>query len=188
MPKKIPIVFHNGSNYDCYFIVKELTEKLRKQFHFLGENTKKYITFTVRTEKEITRIDKNEEGITKDISYILQFVYSARFMARSLSNPVNNLSEVIDKIKFKDIYNRKKYETCGIKFKCCDCFLEYANFKDDLVEYKCLCCNKYMDVCMDDWKKEDSYSHLNMEDITDADFPHAKRVSKDFEVKHLKIS
>ena len=32
-------------------------------------------------------------------------------------------------------------------------------------------------------EKEDFYSHLNMEDITDADNAHAKRVSKDFEIK-----
>ena len=30
-------------------------------------------------------------------------------------------------------------------------------------------------------KKEDFYSNLNMEDITDADYAHAKRVCKDFE-------
>ena len=46
---------------------------------------------------------------------------------------------------------------------------------------------------MDDWEKfnetllpqkEDFYCHLNMEDITDVDYAHAKRVCKDFEVKH----
>ena len=26
VPKKIPIVFHNGSNYDNHFIIKELAE------------------------------------------------------------------------------------------------------------------------------------------------------------------
>ena len=31
--------------------------------------------------------------------------------------------------------------------------------------------------------KEDFYSHLNMEDITDADYGHAERFSKDFEIK-----
>ena len=36
---------------------------------------------------------------------------------------------------------KKKNETCGIKYKYYDCFLEYANFKDDLMEYKCLLCN-----------------------------------------------
>ena len=47
---------------------------------------------------------------------------------------------------------------------------------------------------MDDWEKfnetsslekEDFYSHLNMEDITDADYVHAKKVCKDFEIKNL---
>ena len=35
------------------------------------------------------------------------------------------------------------------------------------------------------WKKKDFYSHLNMEDITDAYYAHAKRVYKDVELKHL---
>lgn len=28
IPKEIIIVNHNGSNYDCHFIIKELTEKI----------------------------------------------------------------------------------------------------------------------------------------------------------------
>ena len=35
-------------------------------------------------------------------------------------------------------------------------------------------------------EKEDFHSHLNMEDITDADYTHTKRVSKDFEIKNLR--
>ena len=34
-------------------------------------------------EKEKTRFDKNGEEITKNISYILQFIDSAKFMASS---------------------------------------------------------------------------------------------------------
>ena len=34
-------------------------------------------------------------------------------------------------------------------------------------------------------EKEDFYSHLNMEDITDSDYAHIKRVRKDFEIKYL---
>ena len=34
-------------------------------------------------------------------------------------------------------------------------------------------------------EKEDLYSYINMEDITDADYAHAKRVCKDFEIKNL---
>ena len=39
--KKVPIVFHNGSNYDYHFIIKELAEEFKKQFTCLGENTQK---------------------------------------------------------------------------------------------------------------------------------------------------
>ena len=34
-------------------------------------------------------------------------------------------------------------------------------------------------------EKEDFYSHLNMEDTTDADYAPIKRVCKDFEIKTL---
>ena len=34
-------------------------------------------------------------------------------------------------------------------------------------------------------EKEDFYSHLNIEDITDAYYAHSKRVCKDFEIKNL---
>ena len=47
---------------------------------------------------------------------------------------------------------------------------------------------------IDDWgkfnetslpEKDDFYSRLNMEDITDADYVHEKRVCKDFEIINL---
>ena len=34
-------------------------------------------------------------------------------------------------------------------------------------------------------QKEDFHSHLNMEDITDVDYAHKKRVCKDFDIKDL---
>ena len=34
-------------------------------------------------------------------------------------------------------------------------------------------------------EKEDFYSHLNMEDITDADYAHTKGVCKYFKIKNL---
>ena len=101
VPKKVPIDFNNGSNYDYHFIIKELEEKFKKNFICLDGNTEKYIAFTVPIEKAVRRIDKNEKETTKNISYILQFIDSARFMASSLSNLVNHLSEGIRRIKCK---------------------------------------------------------------------------------------
>ena len=34
-------------------------------------------------------------------------------------------------------------------------------------------------------EKEDIHSHLNMEEIIDADYAHGKRVCKDFETKKI---
>ena len=65
--------------------------------------------------------------ITANLSYVLQFIDSARFMPSSLSDLVNNLFEFIE---------------LNSNLEYCDCFLEYTNFQDDLIEYKSLCCNK----------------------------------------------
>ena len=43
VPKKNPIVFRNGSNYDYHFIIKELAEEFKKRFTCLGETTEKNI-------------------------------------------------------------------------------------------------------------------------------------------------
>ena len=61
---------------------------------------KKYITFTVSIEIEVTRTHKNGEKVTKNISYILQFIDTIQFMASSLSNLADNISEGIHKIKW----------------------------------------------------------------------------------------
>ena len=185
------------------------------------------MTFTVPIEKEVTRTDKNGEEITKNISYISQFVDSTRLMVSSLSNLVNNPSEEIHRFKCSFGHDDKTVKLVELKMRITT---EYANFKNDLIEYKCLCCNKnyqhkfdaklkeqffkvykffnhnnnkfilllqkgvYPYKYMGDWEKfnetslpvkEDFYSHLNMEDIADADDVHAKRVCKDFEIKNL---
>ena len=74
VPKRTLIVFHEGFNYDRNFIIKKLPEEFKKQFTYLGQNTEKYINFTVPIEKEVTRINKNGEEVTKNISYISQFI------------------------------------------------------------------------------------------------------------------
>ena len=66
----------------------------------LGENIEKY--FTVPIEREATRNDKNGEEVTKNISYILQFVDSARFMASIELNV--NTDTMIKNVKFVELY------------------------------------------------------------------------------------
>ena len=61
VPKKSPIVFHNGSTYDYHFIIKQLAEDFKGQFECLGENTEKYISFSVPIKKEVANDDNNKK-------------------------------------------------------------------------------------------------------------------------------
>ena len=55
VPKKIPVIFHNAT-YDHHFIIKQLAEEFKDQFTCLGENTEKYITFSVTIKKNMIMV------------------------------------------------------------------------------------------------------------------------------------
>ena len=94
----------HGSTYDYHFITKQLAKEFEGEFDCLGENMEKYITFLVLIKK---RCDNG-----KTISYKLKFINSFRFMPTSLSNLVDNLSEI----------NKKECKTCidrkNVKSEC----------------------------------------------------------------------
>ena len=102
VPKEIPIVFHNGSIYDYHFIIKELVKEFEGNFECLGENTEKYITFSVPIKKKIENKDL-------EITYKIEFIDSYRFMASSLSKLVDNLSEEIHNNKCSDCGSNLDY-------------------------------------------------------------------------------
>ena len=66
--KDIYVVFHNGSNYDYHFIIKELAKEFEGTFNCLRENTENYKNFSVSITKEIKWIVKNGEEIAKATS------------------------------------------------------------------------------------------------------------------------
>ena len=139
VPKKIPMVFHNGSYYDCHFIIQELAEEFKKQFTFLGENTEKYITFTVPIEKKLEELIKMQKKLQKiHLTCYNLLIAQAHYQIRSIIF----LKELIKLNENTDTMIKNICETCRIKYRYCDCFLEYTNFKDDLTEYKCLLCYK----------------------------------------------
>ena len=110
-------MFHNGSTYDYHFIIKELAEESEGEFECLGENTEKYITFSVPIKKENTKKDKNDNDKITKISYKIKFIDSYRYMSTSLLNLVSNLSE--------GLHNDR----------CIDCksYLDYMTTKDEQV-------------------------------------------------------
>ena len=110
--QEIPAKIHNGSKYDYHFIIKELAEEFKVEFECLGENTEKYISFSVPIKKE--------NDIDKTIIYKLKFIDTCRFMPSKLSDFVDNLSEI----------NNKDCKTCmerkNIKSEC-----EFIGSKND---------------------------------------------------------
>ena len=207
IPKYIPLIFHNGSTYDYHFIIKELAREFDGNFECLGENTEKYITFSVPIKK---RIDNKN----MDITFKIKFIDSFRFMATSLSKLVDNLTDNIHndkciKCKSNLCFVRAMNET--VLFKCIDCEKEYEKeINKELVErfantYK-FCnndINKFIMLLrkgaypyeyMDGWdkfnekiipSKELFYSNLTLENISEVDYMHANNVFKTFEVKNL---
>ena len=132
VPKEIPVVFHNGSTYDYHFIIKELVKEFEGNFDCLGENTEKYITFSVPLKKKV-------ENKNLEITYKIKFIDSFRFMSSSLSKLVDNLSEGIHNNKCFDCKSNLDY-VCITKnekllLKCFNCNIYYKkNFNNDLIK------------------------------------------------------
>ena len=126
-------------------MIKKLAKEFEEKFERLGENIKTWKTFSVPIEKEITKFDRDHNESVVSISYKTKFINSRRFMASSLSNLVNNLTEGIDKIKCKD----------------CDSFLDYKVVKNNLIKHKCLSCNKDYSNKIDEELKNDSRTNLS---------------------------
>ena len=130
------------------------------------------------------------------------------------SNLVDNLVEGIDEIKCKDCGFFLEYESVKddlIKYKCLSCNKYYSNKFDEELKKKfkntfkfsnneinqfilLLRKSVYHFEYMDDWEKfnettlpekEELYSNLNVEEITDTDNMHGKRVCKDSQIKNL---
>ena len=95
-----------------------MAEEFKGQFECLGENTEKYITFSIPIKKE------HDNG--KTITYKIKFIDSCRFMQSKLSDLVDNLSEI----------NNKDCKTCmdrkNIKLEC-----DFIEFKNNRLNYRC---------------------------------------------------
>ena len=209
IPKKIPIVFHNGSTYEYHFIIKVLVKEFDGKFGCLGKNTEKYIKLSVLLKKEI----KNKNKII-EITYKIKFIDSYRFMSTSLSKLVDILSEGIHnnrRVDCKSCLDSMKTKDEKLIFRCFSCKKNYEkDFNKELIErfaniYE-FCngdLNKFIlllrkDVYpyeyMDNWErfdetslpdKESFYSSLNTEHIDDIDYRHGNNVFKKFKLKNL---
>ena len=56
IPNEITSLFHNGSTYDYHFIINQLANEFKGKLEGLGQNTEKYITFSVPIKKKLIMV------------------------------------------------------------------------------------------------------------------------------------
>ena len=56
MPNEIPIIFHNRSKNDYYFIIKMLANEFEGPFGCIWENSEAYKSFFVPIKKEVIKL------------------------------------------------------------------------------------------------------------------------------------
>ena len=174
---------------------------------FVGLRAKRYSYL-----RENNNEDKKAKGTKK---CVLKKTLKFQDYENCLSSLVDNLTEVIHKITCQDCDYFLGYESVKdnlIKYKCLSCNKNYSNkineelkkrFKNTF-EFSNNDINKFILLLrkgvypyeyMDESEKfnettvpekEEFRSNLNIEDITDADYMHAKTVRKDFEIKNLR--
>ena len=129
-PREIPVIFHNGSNYDYHFIIKGLAKEFEGDCECLGENKEKYIKFSVPIKKEYVKDSDQDNNKKEVIIYRIKFIDSFRFMSTSLSNLVDNLSDGIhNKEKSKDCDSNCEYISLSKKV---DYYLNVLVVKKDI--------------------------------------------------------
>ena len=158
-PKVLPVIFHNLQGYDSHLFIKELY-RLEGDLECIPYTEEKYITFN----KKI----KVDEIYGADITFEIRFIDSFKFLQTSLSNLVSNL-QPSDFINTKHTF---KNNTSLLTRKGVYPY-DYVSSLDKLSETQLP-------------PKEEFYSKLNDEDISDEDYQHAINVWNTFGCKTIK--
>ena len=197
--KNILVIFHNASNYICFFIVKQVSEEFAGQFEYLEKKWK--IQNLLSTNKKAR---KWEDHIIQNKTHQASFLLSL----------TDNLAEGLHKGKYNGRTSSHEYITANnglLTFKCVDCKKTYEkNFNKDLSKIS-ECTHQFCDgdinKCwimfqkavypyeyINGWErfsetplptKKQFCSNLTMESIIDADYKNVKRVCKNFWLQNL---
>ncbi|KAL9965086.1 hypothetical protein ACROYT_G028833 [Oculina patagonica] len=157
---KIPVIFHNLKGYDSHFIMQEIGAIVKNHTY---KNKKGEIK-----EMNINAIPNNmEKYMAFMLGTHLTFIDSFQFMSSSLEKLVSNLPK--ESLKYtSEIFKSKQLNLMSRKgIYPYDYMDSFDKFNEKLP------------------KKEDFYSILNDEHISDDDYKHAKNVWKTFKIKNM---
>ena len=210
IPIEIPVVFHNGSTYDYHFTIKKLAEEFDGELECLGENTEKYITFPVPLKKE----NDNGKKIAYKLKFIDSYRFMSTSLSNLDDNLsgvyVKECKRCMERKKIRLNCELTGFKNGRLNYKCKKCKKLITKLANESIKnfptlYKF--CNDnlnkffillrrsiYSYEYIDSWErfdentippKEAFYSELNLENITDKDYEHVKKVWETFEIRNL---
>ena len=158
---KIPVVFHNLKGYDSHFIMQEIGEIVKKN-SYVDEKGKKH-------EMNINVIPNNiEKYMAFMLGQHLVFIDGFQFMSSSLSNLVKNLPAEAFKYTGQVFQKRELSLMAKKGVYPYDYMDSFEKFEEARLP-----------------NKEDFFSILNNEHITDEDYQHAQNVWNEFSLSSM---
>ena len=157
---KIPVIFHNLRGYDSHFIMQEIGA-IVKDYEYTNKNGQK-------CQMNINAIPNNmEKYMAFMLGNNLVFLDSFQFMSSSLDKLVSNLPR--ESLKYtSEIFKDNKLDLMARKG------VYPYDYMDSFDKFNCQLPTK-----------EDFYSILNDEHISDEDYNHAKDVWNTFNLKNM---
>ena len=157
---KIPVIFHNLRGYDSHFIMQEIGS-IVKNYEYVNKNGKK-------CQMNINAIPNNmEKYMAFMLGNNLTFLDSFQFMGSSLEKLVSNLPKESLKYTSK-IFKGTKIDLMSKKGVYPYDFMDSFDKFDEKLP-----------------TKEEFYSILNDEHISDEDYKHAQKVWNTFNCKNM---
>ena len=164
-PRILPVIFHNLQGYDAHLFIK-LLACLPGELNCIPSTEEKYISFSKKIK--VGEYKDKYTGITLPINFEIRFIDSFKFLQTSLANLVSNLQP-------DDFHNTKKIfkKNTGILTRKGVYPYDYVSSLEKLSETQLP-------------PKEEFYSKLNDEEISDDDYQHAINVWNSFECKSIR--
>ena len=164
-PMILPVIFHNLQGYDAHLFIKQLSG-LPGELNCIPSTEEKYISFSKKIK--VDEYKSKRTGETVSLCFEIRFIDSFKFLQTSLANLVGNL-------QLEDFHNTKeifKDNTHLLTRKGVYPY-DYVSSIEKLSETQLP-------------PKDQFYSKLNDEDISDDDYHHAINVWSTFRCKTIK--
>ena len=164
-PLILPVIFHNLQGYDAHLFIKKLSS-LKGELNCIPSTEEKYISFSKKIKVDEYRSKRTGEMVS--LNFELRFIDSFKFLQTSLANLVGNLQP-------DDFQNTKEIMKDNIEllFRKGVYPYDYVSSLEKLSETQLP-------------TKEQFYSRLNDEDISEEDYSHAINVWNTFKCQTIR--